>query len=89
MNAILEQVKPETAALLAQLAQARRLSIDEFLSSLLPANERLPGEERPLYETATPEELAQALLTWAHSHDRNSPELTLADVSRESIYEDR
>ncbi|MGH9845795.1 MAG: hypothetical protein ACREEM_44385 [Blastocatellia bacterium] len=89
MNAILEQVKPETAALIGQLAHARRLSIDELLRSLLPAAESLKSEERPLHETATPEELAQALLAWAHGHDRNSPGLTLADVSRESIYEDR
>lgn len=46
-------------------------------------------EERPLYETATPEELAQAFLAWAHGHSNNSPGLTLEDVSRETIYEDR
>lgn len=89
MNAIFEQVKPETAAMLGQLAHARSLSIDELLRNLLPVPPSVKGEERPLYETATPEELAQALLTWAHSHDRNSPGLTPSDVSRESIYEDR
>lgn len=89
MNAILEQVKPETVALIAHLANARRLSIDEFLRSILPADEGVNGAEQPLYETATPEELAQAFLAWAHSHDRNSQGLTLEDVSRESIYEDR
>ena len=88
MNTILEQVKPETAATIAHLANARRLSIDEFLRSILPADGGINGEERPLYETATPEELAQAFLAWAYSHDRNSPGLTLEDVSRESIYED-
>jgi hypothetical protein len=89
MNMILEQVKPETAATIVHLANARGLSIDEFLRSILPSDEGAGEEERPLYETATPEELAQAFLAWAHSHDRNSPGLTLDDVSRESIYEDR
>jgi len=89
MNAILEQVKPETAAIIAHLANARGLSIDEFLRSILPSDEVVNGVERPLYETATPEELAQAFLAWAYSHDLNSPGLTLDDVSRESIYEGR
>ena len=43
----------------------------------------------PLYETATPAELAQAFLDWAESHDRSIPPLPLSAVSRESIYEDR
>lgn len=89
MNAILDQVKPETVALMAHLANVRGLSIDEFLRSILPADESVNGAEQPLYETLTPEELAQAFLAWAHGHSNNSPGLTLEDVSRETIYEDR
>jgi hypothetical protein len=89
MNAILEEVKPETAATIAHLANARGLSIDEYLRSILPRDEIASEEEKPLYETATPEELAQAFLAWAHSHASDSPGLTLDDVSRESIYEGR
>lgn len=89
MDAILEQVKPETAAMIAHLANARSLSIDDFLRSILPPDEIVNGEEKPLYETATPAELARTYLAWANSHDHNSPGLTLEDVSRETIYEDR
>jgi hypothetical protein len=89
MDAILEQVKPETATMIANLAQARGQSVDNFLRSLLPLADIPNGTARPLYETATPEELAQAYLDWANSHSRNSPGLTLEDVSRETIYEER
>lgn len=89
MNGILEQVKPETATMIAHLANARNLSIDDFLRSILPLDEIGVEEEKPLYETATPAELAQAFLAWANSHDRNSPGLTLEGVSRETIYGDR
>lgn len=43
--------------------------------------------QRPLYETATPEELAQAFQEWAESHDRNTPLLSNYAVSRESMYD--
>jgi hypothetical protein len=88
MNTLLDQVKPETAEMIVNLAHSRGLSVDDFLKSLLPAGGGREAQ-RPLYETATSEELAQAYLAWANSHDRNSPSLTLEDVSRESIYEGR
>lgn len=91
MIPILEQIKPETVALLASLASERGLSVDEFLRSLLPINENSQGEieEKPFYETATPEEWVAAFREWAANHDPNIPPLSLEDVSRESLYEDR
>lgn len=60
MNRILEQIKPETAELLASQAQAVGLSVDDYLRTLLlPANEQ--QEEKHLYETATPEEMGQSV----------------------------
>lgn len=101
MGVILEQVKPETAAMIASLATARGLSIDEFLKSILPTNgpvgdhanekgqiEQTETEEKLFYETATPEEWVKAFREWAESHDPNIPLLSLEDVSRESLYDD-
>ena len=39
MNATLEQIKPETIARLEKQAKVLRLSVDEYLLSLLPKNE--------------------------------------------------
>ncbi|GAA6620057.1 hypothetical protein [Scytonema sp. NUACC26] len=44
--------------------------------------------QRPLYETATPEQLAQAFREWAENRDRNTPLLSYYAVSRESMYDD-
>jgi hypothetical protein len=68
------------------------IAADPQIQAELRAIERefaVTEDEKPLHETATPEELAQAFLAWANSHDRHSPGLTLEDVSRETIYEDR
>jgi hypothetical protein len=85
MHRILEQIRPETAELLAAQARALGLSVDDYLSTLLPSANR-QGEEKPLYERATPEEWTRALREWAASH-RVLP--VIADDSRESIYEGR
>ena len=44
---------------------------------------------RPFYETATPQEWADALQEWAASHDAATPLLSDAAIDRESIYEGR
>jgi hypothetical protein len=44
---------------------------------------------KPFYETATPEEWADALRVWATSHDPNTPFLSDEAIDRESIYEGR
>jgi hypothetical protein len=80
----LEEIKPETAQILAAQAKARGLSVDEYLRTLLP--ETQTGEQRPLYETASPDELADAIIEWAKSHDPNTP--VVLDDSREAIYDD-
>ena len=80
----LDEVKPETARMISAHAKARGLSVDEYLTSLLP--ERKNGGEKPLYETASPDELANAIIEWASSHDLNTP--VVLDDSREAIYDD-
>lgn len=87
MNRIIDQISPETIALIESQAKLAGLSIDKYLKSLMPNGYgKENAEERPLYETATPQELAEAIREWAESHEHNSPGLTLEDVSRESIY---
>jgi len=79
------EIKPETAEMLAAQAKELGMSSDEYLRSLLGRTNR-QTEERPLYETATPDELAEAFREWAASHAVLS---VIADDSRESIYEGR
>jgi len=73
------------------LARITTKSPDEIKPHLDAMLERLvqPQQvQRHLYETATPEELAQVFREWAESHDRNSPLLSDYAVSRESMYSD-
>jgi hypothetical protein len=42
----------------------------------------------PFYASATPEERARAYREWAESHSRDTPLLSDAAISRESIYSD-
>ncbi|MBX3277355.1 MAG: hypothetical protein KF868_05035 [Acidobacteria bacterium] len=83
MSTILEDVKPETAAIIAAQAKERGLSVDEYLLSLLP--ESSSGKGRPLYETASPDELADAFAEWVKSHDPNTP--VIPDTRREALYD--
>ena len=86
MNQTIE-ISAETATIIESQAKLVGLSVDDYLKSLMPGgNGNRTSDERPLYETATPQELAAAITAWAESHDQNSPGLTLDDVSRESIY---
>jgi hypothetical protein len=84
MNTPLE-IEPETAEILASQARALGLSIDEYLKSLL-ARTKERAEEKPFYESATPEELARAYVAWAASHRPNSH--IVLDDRREVIYGD-
>ena len=84
MSSLLE-INPETADLLAAQAKELGMSSDEYLRSLLGHRNR-QTEERPLYETATPDELAEAFREWAARH---AVLTVIADDSRESIYEGR
>lgn len=85
------EVDQPTAQLLLALQTKAEMQGITLADLLRPLAENGIGrkEERPLYETATPAELAQAFWEWAESHDRSLPPLPLPSVSRESIYEDR
>lgn len=62
--------------------------IKPYLDAILKRLVQLQQVQLPLYETASPEELAQAFYLWAASHEYHSPLLSDYAVSRESMYSD-
>lgn len=86
------EVDQNTALTLERLKEKAALqgvTVDSLIRPLVENGSNGSKEEKPFYETATPEEWAKAFLEWANSHSYDTPGLTLEDVSRESIYEDR
>jgi len=83
MLEILEQIKPETAELLAAEAEANNLSVDDYLRSLLP---HINGATKSLREgeKLTPQEKARR---WVEFVEKYSVKVNhFVDDSRESIY---
>ncbi|MBR8837835.1 MAG: chorismate synthase [Stigonema ocellatum SAG 48.90 = DSM 106950] len=85
-----ETHREEIDAVTRMLAKITSLSLEQItphvhtMLSLLV----LP-QERPFYETATPEEWVDALREWSESHrGMNLPSLSDYAVSRESMYDD-
>jgi hypothetical protein len=75
--------------LLAKISHRSPSEIKPHLDTML---ERLvqPVQERPFYETATPNEWVAAFRDWVESHrGLNLPTLSDAAISRESIYGER
>ena len=86
MIAVLEQIKPETAELLAAEAEAKHLSVDEYLRSLRThSNGAAKTEEaKENKEELTPHEKAKRWSEWV---DKNAVSVShFVDDSRESIY---
>ncbi len=87
MSQTVEQISPETLAMIESQARLAGLSVDDYLKSLMPhGNGNENGKDRPLYETATPRELADAITEWAESHDSNAPAIPLESLRRENLY---
>ena len=78
MSAVLEDIKPETAAKIAAQAKTRGLSIDEYLRTLLPDE-----LDRATAANLAPAEKARRWREWIRNH---SVKNVVADDSRESIY---
>ena len=80
MIAVLEQVKPETAARLAAQAQKQGVSVDDLLQSFLPAEPTTTEAKVEL----TPQEKAKR---WVEFVEKYSVKVDhFVDDSRESIY---
>jgi hypothetical protein len=69
--------------------KAEGLTPFELVEDLIGSVDSSLQDERPFYETATPEEWVKAFREWAASHDPNIPPLSLEDVSRDRLNEDR
>ncbi len=83
MIAVLEQIEPETAELLATQAEARHLSVNEYLRSLLPHSNGASKVEAEK-EELTPQEKARR---WVEFVEKYSVRVDhFVDDSRESIY---
>ncbi len=76
MSSILDQIKPDTAELIAAEAQARGLSVDEYIKSLLPRANGIDLKARGINETQA-EDLRARLRTFAE--DWNRPEADIYD----------
>jgi hypothetical protein len=78
---------PEREAALQAQAQARGLTIEQWLIEL--ADQYTPPSSIAHLQRTDPKEWARQFRTWADSHDPNTPVLSDEAMSRESIYPDR
>lgn len=83
-----ESHKEELAAITEVLAKITHRTPAQVKSHLETMIEQLVSDEnRPFYETATPEERARAFVAWASSHAPNTSLLSEEAISRQSIYD--
>ena len=83
------ELPPEKEAVLKAQAQARGLTIDQWLLRL--AEQQIQPEPTSIahLQKTDPKEWARQFRAWAESHDPNTPVLSDEAMSRESIYPDR
>jgi len=81
------ELSPEREAALKAHAQARGMSVEEWLLELTKPTG--PAAARSLQDELTPEEWVRQFNAWVEGHDRTTPPLSDEAISRESIYPDR
>jgi hypothetical protein len=81
------ELSPEREAALKAQAQARGMSIEQWLLNL--AEQLAPSTSIAHLQRTNPKEWARQFHEWAESHDRTTPPLSDEAISRESIYPDR
>lgn len=81
------ELSPEIEAALKSQAQARGLSIEQWLLQL--AQQNAPSVSIAHLQKTNPKEWARQFRAWAESHDPNTPVLSDEAMSRDSIYPDR
>jgi hypothetical protein len=86
------ELSPEREAALKAQAQARGISVEEWLLEL--ARQTRPAvvrslTVRSLQDELTPEEWVRQFNAWIEGHDRTTPPLSDDAISRENIYTDR
>ena len=81
------ELSPEREAALKAQAQARGMSVEQWLLEL--AEQIAPSTSIAHLQKTNPKEWARQFHEWAESHDRTTPLLSDEAISRESIYPDR
>ena len=81
------ELSPEREAALKAQAQARGMSVEEWLLEL--TERAAPSTSIAHLQKTNPKEWARQFRAWADSHDPNTPVLSDEAMSRESIYPDR
>ena len=81
------ELSPEREAALKAQAQARGMSLEEWLLDL--TKQTRPAAARSLQDELTPQEWVRQFNAWVEGHDRTTPLLSDEAISRESIYPDR
>jgi hypothetical protein len=80
------ELSPEREAVLKAQAQARGLTLEEWLMEL--AGEHAPRASIAHMQRSNPKEWARRFDEWVSSHDPNLPVLSDEAMSRERIYPD-
>jgi len=81
------ELSPEREAALKAQAQARGMSVEEWLLQL--TEQLAPPASIAHLQKTNPREWMHQFRAWAASHDRTTPSLSEEAVSRENIYPDR
>ena len=81
------ELSPERNAVLTAQAQARGMSLEQWLLEL--TEQLAPPESIAHLQRTNPREWARQFHAWAESHDRTTPLLSDEAISRENIYPDR
>ena len=81
------ELSPERETALKAQAQARGLTIEQWLLEL--AEQQMPPASIAHLQKTNPQEWARHFDAWVDSHDPNTPVLSDEAMSRESIYPER
>ena len=81
------ELPPEREAALKAQAQARGMSVEQWLLDLI--EQLAPSTSIAHLQKTNPKEWASQFHEWAESHDRTTTLLSDEGISRDSIYPDR
>ena len=81
------ELSPERKAALTTQAEARGMSLEQWLLEL--TEQLAPSASIAHLQKTNPQEWARQFHAWAEGHDRTTPLLSDEAASRESFYPDR
>jgi hypothetical protein len=81
------ELSPEREAALTAQAQARGMSVEQWLLDL--TEQLAPSTSIAHLQSTNPKEWARQFHEWAESHDRTTPLLSDEAISRDGVYPDR